>query len=85
MAPLDAPLREFSSHVRSSLLRTPAPGRQAPLLHSLGSEGQCIFDAHLPPPTVPQLPTTETLTTDATSTDASKDCGGASKQDAAAL
>ncbi|KAH6935076.1 hypothetical protein HPB50_003335 [Hyalomma asiaticum] len=62
----------------------PAPRRRALLLHCLGPEGQRIFDALPPPPTAPQLPTAETLTTDTTSTGASKDRGGVSKQDASA-
>ncbi|KAH6926689.1 hypothetical protein HPB50_021204 [Hyalomma asiaticum] len=62
----------------------PAPYRRALLPHCLGPEGQCIFDALPPPPIAPQLPTTETLTTDTTSTGASKDRGGVTKQDASA-
>ncbi|KAH6945972.1 hypothetical protein HPB50_010957 [Hyalomma asiaticum] len=62
----------------------PAPRRRALLLHCLGREGQRIFDALLPPSTAPQLPTTETLTTDTISTSAFKDRGGVSKQDSSA-
>ncbi|KAH6937934.1 hypothetical protein HPB50_005446 [Hyalomma asiaticum] len=60
----------------------PAPRRRALLLHCLGPEVQHIFDALPPRPTAPHLPTTETLTTDATSTVAPKNHGGVSKQDA---
>ncbi|KAH8025061.1 hypothetical protein HPB51_002957 [Rhipicephalus microplus] len=62
----------------------PAAHRRALLLHCLGPEGQCIFDALPPTPTAPQLPTTEALAAAPTLTGEGEDRDVAAKQKAAA-